>query len=356
MESRLATGTELSFGRKRAPVTGPHVATIVFLVIMLSGAAIAFANHLANRDGEPGNRSLAMEVEETPESAVESAPDQPDDRKHALDPAAAPPITAEAVFAIDSVTGEVLFAENEDEERDIGSTVKIVTALVVVDHAELDDEVTIEESDLVDTLVYSNMNLTAGDTLTVEQLLTGLLIPSGSDSARALARHVGGLIDPESDDPEDVFTDAMNQRAEALGLEHSSFANADGNDAGNSHSSARDIALASAELLKHPVLAGIVSQTEYSFISVGPEAREYTGVTTNQLLKDGYPGVSGVKTGSTEEAGGCVVLAQVHPVTGNTIIVAVLGSDLTYVDGWIDTDARWDDARALLAWLDGEAR
>jgi D-alanyl-D-alanine carboxypeptidase len=345
----------MNLDRSRSPVTGPHVATIVFLVIMLSGAAIGFANYLATDGDEPGNQSLAMEIEETPESAIESEPGQSDTEGSTLNPADAPPITAESVFAIDTVTGEVLYAKDEDEERDIGSTVKIMTALVVVDHADLDDEVTIEESDLVDTLVYSNMNLIAGDTLTVEQLLTGLLIPSGSDGARALARYVGELIDPESDDPEEVFTDAMNQRAEALGLEHTRFANPDGNDSGNSHSSARDIALASAELLKNPVLADIVSQTEYAFTSIGPEAREYTGITTNQLLKDAYPGVSGVKTGSTEEAGGCVVLAQTHPVSGNTIVVAVLGSDLTYVNGWIDTDARWDDARALLAWLDGDA-
>jgi D-alanyl-D-alanine carboxypeptidase len=69
-------------------------------------------------------------------------------------------------------------------------------------------------------------------------------------------------------------------------------------------------------------------------------------------LLDKVEGVSGVKTGSTESAGGCVVLAQTRPDSGNTIIVAVLGADLTYENGWIATDARWDDATALLDYVD----
>jgi D-alanyl-D-alanine carboxypeptidase len=342
----------MDVGRDRNRVSGPHVATIVFLVIMLTGAAIGLADYLASSDDDPGDQALAMLAEKTPQSGNDPESAQPEVKDNAPASSSAPEITAESVFAIDTVTGEVLYAKNEDDERDIGSTVKILTALVAIDHADLTDEVVIEESDLVDTMVYSNMNLIAGDTLTVEQLLTGLLIPSGSDGARALARYVGGLIDPGSDDPEDVFTNAMNQRAEELGLDHSHFSNADGNDSRDSYSSARDIALASAELLKDPLLADIVSQTEYSFTSVGPEAREYTGTTTNQLLLEGFPGVSGVKTGSTERAGGCVIVAQTHPESGNTILVSVLGADLTYENGWIATDARWDDAKALLTWLD----
>lgn len=339
-------------------MTGPHVATVIFVVLMLSAAAIGLAGYLADSDSASGDTPVGLVPESNnaqldarsgSNGAAES--DQPSGSIGWPD---APETSAVSVFAIDTATGEVVYAKNEDEERDIASTVKIMTALVTVDFAELDDEVFIEDEDLVDMQVYSNMALFSGDTLTVEQLLTGLLIPSGSDGALALARYVGGLIDPDSDDPESAFVDAMNARAESLGMTNSHFTNPDGNDSKNAYSSARDIATAGVELLKQPVLAEIVSQTAYTFTSVGPEAREYTGVTTNQLLTEGYDGVSGIKTGSTEAAGGCIVVAQENPKSGSTIVIAVLGSDLTYENGWIAADSRWDDTRALLAWIDGQ--
>lgn len=335
--------------RQARPLRGPHVATVIFIVFMLSAAAIAAGGYLGRHNDPDDNQSLSLVPNNSPQQGEAQTPPQMEEPESWPD---APEVTAKSVFAFDPATGDVLFAKNADEERDVGSTVKIMTALVVIDHAELSDEIVIEESDLVDNAVYSNMGLYAGDMLTVEQLLMGLLIPSGSDGARALARHVGGIIDPGSDNPSDVFTEAMNQRGGDLGLTHTRFANPAGNDSKNAYSSARDIAMASAELLDHPTLAAIVSQPEYAFTSVGPEARKYAGVTTNRLLLDEYDGVSGIKTGSTEASGGCVVLAQAHPRTDSTVIVAVLGSDLTYENGWIATDARWDDATTLLQYVD----
>jgi D-alanyl-D-alanine carboxypeptidase len=359
MEQTLATGTVRRRDEARSGIQGPHVATVIFLVFMLSAAAVGVAQRMASDDDGGGNQALALTAEAT-ESTAPGDPEQELASTSGFSELAsiedtAPQVTAQSVYAVDLETGEVLLSRGAEDERDIGSTVKIMTALVVVDHANLDDEVVIEESDLVDPLVYSNMALTAGDTLTVEQLLTGLLVPSGSDGALALARYVGGLIDPDADDPRAIFAAAMNEKADELGMEHSQFSNPDGNDAGDQYSSARDLALASAALLANPVLADMVALPGYSFVSVGPEQREYAATSTNKLLVDGFPGVTGVKTGSTEDAGGCVVLAQIHPVTGHTILVSVLGADLTYVDGWIETDARWDDATALLTWIDEQA-
>lgn len=334
--------------RAAATVTGPHVATVIFVVMMLSAASIAFATYLAGSDDASGNTPLALIPELTP--AADQALAAPTIDTSTWDDA--PIVTAGSVYVIDTMTGEVLYAKNETEERTIASTVKIVTALVVVDHVDLDAEVEIVESDLVDNVVYSNMALIAGDTLTVEQLLTGLLIPSGSDGANSLARYVGAEIDPDSDDPEATFVDAMNAKAEELGLSHSRFSNPDGNDDRDAYSTAQDIAMAGAELLRNPVLAEIVSQPGYSFTSVGSDAYTYSGVSTNKLLNEGVPGVLGIKTGSTEEAGGCLVLAQDLTAGGNPIVIAILGSDLTYVDGYIAVDTRWDDSRLLLEWLE----
>ncbi len=227
-------------------------------------------------------------------------------------------------------TGIKLFAKNENERMPIGSTVKIVTALVTMKYAELDQQVTIVKDDLVDNATESNMNLQVGDTLTVSQLLYGLLIPSGSDGANALARHVGKII-TGSDDPiaqYDAFVGAMNSYVADLGLENSRFTNPHGLDAPNSYSSARDIAVLGSLLMKDDFLAGIVKEPGYSFVSVGPEARQYQGAPTNHLL--GQSGVVGIKTGSTEEAGGCVVLARQVNSGGSLVITAVLNADLAY--------------------------
>ena len=265
----------------------------------------------------------------------------------------APDVTATGVYAFDAGTGIELFAKDEHERVSIGSTVKIVSALVTVKHAELDDEVTIVQEDLVDTAVYSNMNLQAGDTLTVSQLLYGLMIPSGSDGANALARYVGGII-TGSDDPiaqYDGFINEMNAFVAEHGFKDTRFSNPHGNDAPNNYSSAYDIAHLGALLMEDEFLASVVSEPGYSFTSVGPEARNYQASNTNALL--GQSGVVGIKTGSTEEAGGCVVLAR-EVNNGNSMVVsAVLGADLQYdASGGITVDQRWDDASRLIAFTD----
>ena len=265
----------------------------------------------------------------------------------------APDVTATGVYAFDAGTGIELFAKDEHERVSIGSTVKIVSALVTVKHAELDDEVTIVQEDLVDTAVYSNMNLQAGDTLTVSQLLYGLMIPSGSDGANALARYVGGII-TGSDDPiaqYDGFINEMNAFVAEHGFKDTRFSNPHGNDAPNNYSSAYDIAHLGALLMEDEFLASVVSEPGYSFTSVGPEARNYQASNTNALLRQS--GVVGIKTGSTEEAGGCVVLAR-EVSNGNSMVVsAVLGADLQYdASGGIAVDQRWDDASRLIAFTD----
>jgi D-alanyl-D-alanine carboxypeptidase len=265
----------------------------------------------------------------------------------------APEVSAQGVYAYDASTGIELFAKNEHERVSIGSTVKIVTALVTVKYADLEDQVTIIESDLVDTTLYSNMQLQAGDTLTVSQLLYGLMVPSGSDGANALARYVGGII-TGSDDPIaqfDGFVREMNAFVAENGFEDTRFTNPHGNDAPNNYSSAYDIARLGGLLMQNEFLAGVVREPGYSFTSVGPEARNYQAQNTNELL--GQSGVVGIKTGSTEDAGGCVVFAREVNNGNSMVITAVLGADLQYdAAGMIALDKRWDDASQLIAYTD----
>jgi D-alanyl-D-alanine carboxypeptidase (penicillin-binding protein 5/6) len=292
--------------------------------------------------GEAVSTETAPEHSATEQAGASSGNSEPGDG-----------VTARAVYAYDLANKKALYELNSTEQMPIGSIVKVVTALVTVEHVALDDVVTIEDSDLVDPAIYSNMGLIEGDSLTVEQLLQGLLIPSGGDAAQALARYVGAQISG-MDDPDKArtaFVAEMNAYAESLGLANTHFANATGDEAKDNYSSAEDVAWLGAQLMEDDDLAAIVAMPSYDFVSVG--GNEYIQSTTNQLL--GADGIVGIKTGSTGEAGGCVVLAQ-ERADGSLVVLTILGSDLTYDDlNRITADARWDDARQVLQGIDGGA-
>jgi D-alanyl-D-alanine carboxypeptidase len=267
---------------------------------------------------------------------------------------APPDVTADSVYSFDMTTGITLYEKDPDTRMQIGSTVKVATAPVVMKYGNASDEVLIEQDDTVDITVYSNMQLQAGDTLTVGTLLYGLLLPSGNDAALALGRHVGSQL-CECDDRNEAlgaFVGAMNDYAKDLGLENTRFTNPAGMDSEQAYSSARDVAILFAEFMKDEKLASIAAEPAYSFYSVGANPRNYQEQTTNQLL--GQLGVIGGKTGSTGEAGACVVLAREVNGGSNTVITAVLGSDLTYEGDAIveGSDKRWDDARAIFGAMD----
>ena len=265
-----------------------------------------------------------------------------------------PDVSAGSVFAFDPATGEVILERNGHERRLIGSVVKIATALVVVDQLDLDEEIVIASADMVRPS-FSAMGLQPGDTLTVRQLLTGLLVTSGGDSANALAREVGTRLSGSHDPATAVaaFVEAMNARVAEIGLTDTQFANPDGADADDSWSTAHDVALMYADLAANPVLAELAALPDYAFTSVGPEETPYAGLSTNQLV--GQYDVLSAKTGSTEEAGGCLVFARSMPGGGGTEIVAILGADLAYDKIWTPTvDARWNDAIAVMEAIDAD--
>lgn len=268
---------------------------------------------------------------------------------------APPSVSAAAVFSFDLTSGLTLYTKDPDTRMQIGSTVKVMTALVVMKHGDLKDEVGIVDSDIVDETQYSNMKLQVGDTLTVGTLLYGMLLPSGNDGANALARHVGSKLSGSTDPVEatTAFVAEMNAHAASLNLADSRFINPSGVDNDSSYSTAHDLAIMFGELMKNEKLAQVVAEPAYSFYSAGPENRLYEGKSTNKLLKQN--GVTGGKTGSTAEAGGCVVLARTIEGSGALVITAVLGSDLAYDENnMITTDVRWDDAAEVFDAMDSQ--
>lgn len=249
-----------------------------------------------------------------------------------------PGLTAKAAFAVDVTNNRELFAFNADVPLPPASTTKIITALVTAAHADLNQVVTIEPGDQVDPKVYSHMGIEAGDQLTILQLLQGLLIPSGDDAARAVARIVGtSLPGSNGEDPTTRFVAAMNSEAASLGMKQSHFTNPDGLDANGLTMSARDLAIAAAALLKNPTLANIVDTNVIKIAVQGPHPRTLTLYNTNEMLSKSN--VIGVKTGTTGNAGECLVMAE--NVRGSILVTVVLGSS-----------QRFPDTQAILDYLD----
>jgi D-alanyl-D-alanine carboxypeptidase len=239
-----------------------------------------------------------------------------------------PPTSAPAALLGDSDTGQVLARRNANQGRPMASTTKIMTALLTLERANLADRVVISPTALVGG---STMGLTAGEALTVEDLLWGLLLNSGNDAAMALAQHVAGS--------EAAFVAVMNQRAAELGMANTRFANPHGLDAPEHYSSAYDLWLLTQEALKHQTFRQMVATRTQ--VTAGRQL-----FNQNELLGI-YPGADGVKTGTTLAAGQNLVASVSQ--AGRRAIAVILNSQDRYSDaralfGHYNANWRWAPA------------
>ncbi|MEX2211705.1 MAG: D-alanyl-D-alanine carboxypeptidase family protein [Gaiellaceae bacterium] len=220
--------------------------------------------------------------------------------------AAAPRVDASAWLVENAATGEVLAAHRADESLPIASITKLMTVLVTLEHARLDDVVTV--SPRTSRIGESTIDLRPRERILVRDLVEAALIQSANDAATALAEHVGGSVSG--------FVALMNAKAQELGLADTHFVNPSGLDAPGHVSSARDVTeLAQVAMRKPFVRRTVARQTE--------TAAGRTLHTWNDLLGR-FPGLIGVKTGHTAAAGWSQVAAARSP--GVTIYATILGS------------------------------
>lgn len=196
-------------------------------------------------------------------------------------------VSATAAVLMDANMGQVLYEKNGDRQMLIASTTKIMTALVVLEHAAPDDVITVTPDHMAEG---SSMYLRAGETVRVEELLYGLLLCSGNDAALALTECAGGLT---------PFVALMNEKAAALGMAHTSFANPNGLDADGHYSTARDMAVLAAAAVENPTFRRICSSRS---VTIGQRTME----NHNRLLRQ-VEGCVGLKTGYTQAAGRTLV-------------------------------------------------
>jgi D-alanyl-D-alanine carboxypeptidase len=243
----------------------------------------------------------------------------------AVDHQPALPIHGQAAYLVDLDTRQVMWARDPETSRAPASLTKLITAMVAVDDAGSLDRTVVVAKEAVQ-VVPSVMGLSFGESLTVRELLDGLFLDSGNDAAEALAR---GLV------PRDRFIRQMNQKAKSIGLTASHFVNPSGLDATGHGMSAHDLAHAAAYLDRYyPDLAGIAATRDVRIPATGHHKAFYPH-NLNQLIYT-YPGATGLKTGLTDNAGGCVVATATR--NGRHLIAVVLNA----------THHSADDAAVLL--------
>lgn len=224
--------------------------------------------------------------------------------------------SASAYIVMEATTGRVLYGKNIHERLAMASTTKIIGALMVLEQENL-DEYFMVDSDAIQ-VEGSSMGLTEGDLVSLYSLACGMMLPSGNDAANAAGVRLYGSIDG--------FVEAMNQKAEELGLSDTHYVTACGLDAPDHYSTAFDLAKLTRIALQNEDFAYICSQSNMK-VKFGDPPYERWLKNYNRLLEL-YPDCIGVKTGFTDDAGRCLVSAAERD--GMTLICVTLNAQ----DDW----------------------
>ncbi len=230
-------------------------------------------------------------------------------------------INAKSALLMDGGTGKVLYEKNPDEKLPVASIIKIMTLLIVFEaidngHVKLKDKVIISER--ASGMGGSQVFLDQGAEHSVEELLKSIIVASGNDASVAMAEKIAGT--------EEIFVQKMNEKAASLGMKNTNFVNCTGLPAENQYSTARDVAIMSKELLKHPEFFKW-STIWIDYIYHGND-RKTILTNTNRLIRF-YDGADGIKTGSTNEAKYC--LSATAKRGGMRLISVILAAPTTQV-------------------------
>lgn len=325
---------------------------------MTEAAVIAFQK---GKDIEPNGvvgpetwEALGPLVEKGPEVPAPAVANAEVFKKDSADELDGPPFVGSRVWAIaDGKTGNLLWGQDAEKPVDIASTTKMMTAYLVGKYVQEHPEALKEKitfSKRADETIGSTADLRAGEVVSVEELMYGLMLPSGNDASVAFGEHFGSRLAPggekasgEQDSARqsyDKFIEAMNAAAKELGMEQSSFTNTHGLTDEKHKASAADLAKLALAVKQIPFLQKVVATPQHGATVTGPGGYERNVLwkNTNNLLK--IEGYDGVKTGTTDAAGACLVSSAKRG--DDSLIVVVLGAPTS--------DSRYVDSRNLYRW------
>ena len=223
-------------------------------------------------------------------------------------------LSADAAILIEASTGRVIWEKNADERRYPASMTKMMTGLLTLENLSADTEVLISSGAASTEDVP--MGIQAGDLLQAGELLNGLLMISDNGAAVALAEQIGGSVSS--------FAEMMNAKAEKLGMEDTHFVNPNGLTNPDHYSTARDMAKLARHVMQNEEFREIVGQQKQLLRWSLPKGRMLAVENTNELLGK-YEGMTGIKTGWTQAAGGC--LAASAKRGGLELIVVVMHAE-----------------------------
>lgn len=247
-------------------------------------------------------------------------------------------LQGEAAVLMDERTGQILYGKNEHKRLYPASTTKLLTALIALEKGDPDAIVTVGDEALLRTQGESSAGLYQGQQLALRDLVAAMMLPSGNDAARTIARYISELETGKQLTMEEglqTFADMMNKRAEQLGAMESHFVNPHGLHDLEHYTTAGDLALIARKARQNKLLRDIVSESEHTVktasTTLGP-----TFVNRNKLLQpaSGYyfDGANGMKTGYTSAAGYCLVASANRG--SKSYIAVILNSSSS--DVWID--------------------
>lgn len=206
-------------------------------------------------------------------------------------------VSAASAIVLEASTGRILYEKNAHEKMPMASTTKVMTALVALDYGNLNDVVTVSKN--ASGVEGSSIWLSAGEKMTLSDMLYGLMLASGNDAAVAIAEHVGGSLDG--------FVELMNKKAQEIGAYNTHFVNPNGLPAEGHYTTAFDLALICARAMQNENFCEIV-KTQYKTLPW--EGHEWDRVVKNKnKILWNYEGGNGIKTGYTKEAGKCLTAA-----------------------------------------------
>jgi D-alanyl-D-alanine carboxypeptidase (penicillin-binding protein 5/6) len=225
-----------------------------------------------------------------------------------------PRLSAKAAIVYDTNTGKTLFSKNPHQKMPMASLTKVMTAVIGIENRIPTDRYVVSKDELVGE---NSMGLLSGETHSLNNLLYGLVLLSGNDAAEVIAAHFPG--------GRNAFIQTMNGKAKALGLKDTNFTNPSGLEGeGDQYSTAYDLLVITRyALTSYPLFAKIAATVTKDIPATNTHQQYYLENETNLLTS--YPGVKGVKTGYTPEAGYCLITYLEYKE--HKIIAVLLGSE-----------------------------
>ena len=295
-----------------------YMICLMVLLLVISCISVYMAEHISESDMRNESHIYSYTTESLPVDA--------NVQEKNLEPSE---LNAKYALLMDWSNRRVLFEKEGYQKVPMASTTKIMTLLITLENANLQDVVTI--SDYAASMPDVQLNMKAGEQYILHDLLYSLMLESHNDTAVAIAEHVGGSVEG--------FASMMNEKAKEIGAYNTNFVTPNGLDAENHYSTAYDLALISAYAIENQTFLDIIQKSSHTFHEQ-TTGRSFTVQNKDKFLTS-YDGAIGIKTGFTNNAGYCFVGAAKRDE--KTLVSVVLAS------GWPPNKGyKWKDTQKLI--------